>query len=133
MPAPHGPILDSCLERGVLVLTVKRSSIQGDEVADELRKELRSAADRTGSSRVVIDLSCARYVSSIAFWPLLSLRRWLQERGGRLLICGLSGAVADVFHTTKMVSAAGAADAPFEVATDRAEAITLLAGPAPPA
>ena len=76
---------------------------------------------------VVIDLSAARYVSSIAFWPLLSLRRRLQEQQGRLLICGLGGAVADVFQTTKMVSSAGSADAPFEVAADRAEAVALLA------
>jgi anti-anti-sigma factor len=127
MPEPQGPILEHTLERGVLVVLINRSSIQGEEVADALRQELRDVVERTGAGRVVIDLSRARYVSSIAFWPLLSLRRRLQEKGGRLLICGLSGPVADVFHTTKMVSSSGAADAPFEVAADRAEAVARLA------
>jgi anti-anti-sigma factor len=131
MPEPHGPILESALERGVLVLTVTRRSIEGDEVADALRQELLALVERAEVKKVVIDLSRARYVSSIAFWPLLSLRRRLQDKGGRLIICGLTGAVADVFQTTKMVSAAGTADAPFEVAADRAAAIAHLAGPPP--
>jgi anti-anti-sigma factor len=122
-------MFESCLERGVLVLTVTEPSIEGEALADRLRQEMLEAVERAGVKWVVIDLNQARYVSSIAFWPLLSLRRRLQqEQGGRLLICGLTGAVADVFQTTRMVSAAGSADAPFEVATDRAEAVALLAG-----
>jgi anti-anti-sigma factor len=127
MPPTVGPLLHSALEHGVLVLTVNAPRIEGEAVADSLRTELLEAVERAGARWVVIDMSTARYVSSIAFWPLLSMRRHLQDQKGRLLICGLTGAVADVFHTTKMVSAAGTADAPFEVAADRAEAVTLLA------
>jgi anti-anti-sigma factor len=121
------PILECTLERGVLVLTVTGPSIQGEEVAEALRKEMLAAVDRAKPKGIVIDLSRARYVSSIAFWPLLSLRRRQQEQGGRLIICGLTGAVADVFHTTKMVSSSGAPDAPFEVADNRDEAVNRLA------
>jgi anti-anti-sigma factor len=130
MPEVSGPLLQSAVERGVLVLTVATPRIEGEDIAETLRGELLEAVERAGVPWVVIDLSAARYVSSIAFWPLLSLRRRLQEHKGRLLICGLSGAVADVFQTTKMVSSAGSADAPFEVAADRAEAVALLADPA---
>jgi anti-anti-sigma factor len=128
MAQPRRPILETGLERGVLVLTVTEPSIQGETIADRLRQEMLEAVERAAVLWVVIDLRHARYLSSIAFWPLLSLRRRLQEQGGRLLICGLTGAVADVFHTTKMVSSAGSADAPFEVVEDRTEAISLLAG-----
>jgi anti-anti-sigma factor len=127
MPLSHGPILESHLDRGVLVVTFTQPSIQGEETAEKVRQELLDAVERAGVRWVVIDLSPVRYLSSIAFWPLLSLRRRLQEQGGRLLICGLTPTVADIFHTTRMASAAGASDAPFEVVADRAEAVPLLA------
>jgi anti-anti-sigma factor len=127
MPLHHGPILESHLDRGVLVVTCTQPSIQGETIAEQVRQELLDAVDRAGVRWVVVDLTNVRYLSSIAFWPLLSLRRRLQQEGGRLLICGLTGAVADVFHTTRMVSSAGSADAPFEVVADRAEAVPLLA------
>jgi anti-anti-sigma factor len=133
MPQPLGPILEAALDRGVLVLAVTRKSIEGDEVADALRQELLDAVERGGSGKVAIDLSQVRYLSSIAFWPLLSLRRRLQDQGGRLIICGLTATVADIFETTRMISSTGSADAPFEVAADRAEAVVRLAGPAPDA
>jgi anti-anti-sigma factor len=132
MSSSHGPILESHLDRGVLVVTFTQPSIQGEAIAEKVRQELLDAVERAGVRWVVIDLSRVRYLSSIAFWPLLSLRRRLQEQGGRLLICGLTGAVADVFHTTRMVSSAGAADAPFEVVADRNEAVPLLAELAKP-
>jgi anti-anti-sigma factor len=131
MPEPHGPILESALDRGILVLTVTRRSIEGDEVAAALRQELLEVVERAGAKQVVIDLSRAHYVSSIAFWPLLALRRRLQEKGGRLLVCCLSPTVADIFETTKMISTSGATDAPFEFAPDRAAAVGRLAGTAP--
>ncbi len=129
MPEPHGPILESAFDRGVLVFTVTRQSIEGDEVAEALRRELLECVQRVGAKQVVIDLSRAQYVSSIAFWPLLALRRRLQEKGGRLLICGLCPNVADVFQTTKMISTTGGSDAPFEVAPNRTAAVDRLAGP----
>ena len=123
MPQPAGPFLQSSLEQGVLVLTIVQPRIQGEEAAQALREELHAAVERAGAKRVVIDLQHARYLSSVAFWPLLSLRRQLLDAGGRLIICGLSGDIEDVFMTTKMISTGGAVDAPFEVAPDVPAAI----------
>jgi anti-anti-sigma factor len=131
MIQPQGPILQSVLDGGVLVLAVTRRSIEGDEVADALRQELLEQVERAAAGKVVIDLSQVRYLSSIAFWPLLSLRRRLQDQGGRLIICGLTATVADIFRTTKMIGSGGRSDAPFEVAADRAEAVARLAGSEP--
>jgi len=121
-----GPLLQSVVDRGVLVLTITQPRIQGEEIAQALREEMRSALERAGINRVVIDLQHARYLSSVAFWPLLSLRRQLLDAGGRLMICGLSGDVEDVFTTTKMISTGGEVDAPFEVAPDVAAAVARL-------
>jgi anti-anti-sigma factor len=121
------PYLDCCMERGVLVLTVNRRQIEGEDLALGLKEELLSTVASFGATRVVLDLSQTRYVSSIAFWPLLTLRRQLADQDGRLIICGLTGAVYEVFTTTKMVSSAGALNTPFEMAPDREAAIALLA------
>jgi anti-anti-sigma factor len=116
------------VEQDVLVLTILQRRIQGEEVAQELREEMQAAVDQAGRNRVVIDLQHTEYLSSVAFWPLLSLRRRLLDAGGRLIICGLTGDIQDVFATTKMISTGGAADAPFEVAADAPEAVARLRG-----
>src|SRR5436190_937564 len=121
------PYLDVSSERGVLVLTVLRQQIAGEDSAAGLKEELLAAVRTSGLSKVVLDLKNTRYVSSIAFWPLLTLRRQLADQHGRLLICGLTGAVQEVFTTTKMISSSGSTNAPFEMAADREAAVARLA------
>jgi anti-anti-sigma factor len=128
MPEPL-QYLEREIEHGVLVLTITHRQIEGEETAQGLKQDLLAAVAESGLTKVVLDLRNTRYVSSIAFWPLLTLRRQLTEQGGRLLICGLTGAVQDVFTSTKMVSLSGALNAPFEVAPDRVTAVNRLASP----
>ncbi len=109
-------------------MTIAQPRLQGEEIAHELREALREAVEESGVNRVVIDFCHARYLSSAAFWPLLSLRKKLRDEGGRMMICGLTGDVEDVFTTTKMISTGGSADAPFEVAADPSAAVARLLG-----
>jgi anti-anti-sigma factor len=125
------PLLHCSVQQGVLVLAIVQPRIQGEEIASNLREELRSAVAQAGVHRVVLDLQHARYLSSVAFWPLLTLRRELLNAGGRLVICGLSGDIEDVFATTKMISTDGQPDAPFEVAADVPAAVARLLADAP--
>ncbi len=126
MARPPEPAVQSGVENGVLVLTLLWPSIEGEDAARQLGREIQEAVARTGATAVVVDLQHTRFVSSAFFWPLLNLRRQLQAKGGRLLICGLTGAVEDVFCTTRMVSTGGAVDAPFQMAPDRAAAVAHL-------
>jgi anti-anti-sigma factor len=118
--------LDSRVEDGVLVLTVLRRQIEGEALARELKNELLAAVAGAGLSQVVLDLKNTLYISSIVFWPLLALRKQLRDQGGRLLLCGLTGAVLDVFTTTQMVGDGGSLNAPFEVSPDRTVALARL-------
>ena len=120
--------LEASVEQGVLVLTVTQRQIEGEDVAAALKEELLASVARHQLNKVVLDLRNTRYVSSIAFWPLLTLRRQLADQGGKLIICGLTGAVEEVFTTTKMVSSSGSMNAPFEMAADREAAVARLAG-----
>jgi anti-anti-sigma factor len=121
------PYLEASVERGVLVLTILRQQIEGEDIALGLKEELLATVAHHDLNKVVLDLKNTRYVSSIAFWPLLALRRQLSDSGGRLIVCGLTGAVHEIFTTTKMVSSAGALNAPFEMAPDREAAVAMLA------
>ena len=125
MPAEK-PILESCLEDDILVLTVTTRQIEGEATAMQLKDEIAKVVEPSGLVKVVLDLKSTRYLSSIAFWPLLTLRKYLSQRQGRLVLCGLTGAVEEVFTSTKMISHTGSADAPFEVAVDREAAIAKL-------
>jgi anti-anti-sigma factor len=121
------PYLEASVEQGVLVLTIQRQQIEGEDIAAGLKDELLAAVAQYDLHKVVLDLKNTRYVSSIAFWPLLALRRQLADKGGRLIVCGLTGAVRDIFTSTKMVSSEGSLNAPFEMAPDREAAVALLA------
>ena len=127
MTDPASPLLQPAVDHGVLVLTVTAPKIEGELVAEQLREEMLGAVAQHHATRVVIDLAHTRYVSSIVFWPLLTLRKRLAAQGGRLVICGLTGMVHDVFTTTKMVDTGGSPDAPFETAPDRPSAVSRLA------
>jgi anti-anti-sigma factor len=120
------PILESSREDDILILTVTARQIEGEATAMQLKEELTKVVEASELVKVVLDLKSTRYLSSIAFWPLLTLRKYLSQRQGRLILCGLTGAVEDVFMSTKMISSAGSADAPFEVAVDREAAVAKL-------
>ena len=120
------PLLHGSVDEGVLILTITQSRIQGEETAQQLRDEMQTALEKTGVNRVVVDLQHVRYLSSVAFWPLLNLRRQLLDIGGRMIICGLNGDLEDIFTTTKMISTGGAVDAPFEVAPSNSAALERM-------
>jgi anti-anti-sigma factor len=123
------PFLEASVEENVLVLTIVQQQLEGEESAAALKEELLATVSKYGLTRVVLDLKNTRYVSSIAFWPLLTLRRQLADQNGKLIICGLTGAVEEVFTTTKMVSSSGSMKAPFEMADDRQSAIARINEP----
>jgi anti-anti-sigma factor len=126
MAEPHAAPVQVSMDQGVLVLTITVRQIEGEEVAEALRQAMLAAVASQQTPKVVIDFQHIRYVSSVVFRPLLGLRRQLQQIKGRLLVCGLSKTVGDVFYTTRMISNSGNFNAPFEMETDRAAAVARL-------
>jgi anti-anti-sigma factor len=114
------------VECPAIVLTITEPQLQGDPVAEALREDLLAAVDRCGARSVVLDFRRVTYVSSVAFRPLLSLHRKLKQGGGRLVLCGMSERVAEVFHVTRLISTSGSSAAPFESQPDLPAAIASL-------
>src|SRR4051795_1600043 len=101
MPEAQDQHLTTQLLDGVLVLTIVDRQVEGEEVPEALRQEMLSAVEKTGVRSVVVNFCNTRLISSAAFRPLLALRRKLLEEGGRLVLCGLSPIIGDVFYTTR--------------------------------
>jgi anti-anti-sigma factor len=115
-------------EQGVLVLSLSPSKIQDEDLAMAARQDLLQAATESGATKVVVNLEHVHEISSVAFWPLLSLHRKMKETQGRMLLCGLQPGVAEVMQVTRMLSTSGSTNAPFVEAPDVAAAITRLNG-----
>jgi len=120
-------------EGDVLVLTLTEAQVEGDSIAQSLQAELLAAASAAAARKVIVDFQNVKYISSVAFSPLLALRRHLNGTGGRLVVCGLNEMVGDIFYTTKMVSPSGTFAAPFEMQPDVAAAVAALSPPTEPA
>jgi anti-anti-sigma factor len=114
------------VECTAVVLTIAETQLQGDLVSDALREDLLAAVDHSGTANLVIDFHRVTYLSSVAFRPLLSVHRKLKERGGRLVLCGMTPPVAEVFLITRLVSTSGTTPAPFEMQLDVPAALASL-------
>src|SRR5262249_28347731 len=117
-------------EGDVLVLTLTEKQVEGDAIAQALQRELLAAGTEADARKVVVDFQNVHYISSVAFSPLLALRRHLNGQKGRLVVCGLNTMVGDIFYTTKMVSPTGTFGAPFEMQPDVPAAVAALTTPA---
>lgn len=114
------------VECTAVVLRLTNAQVEGDPISDALREDLLTAVTGSDAAHVVLDFRSVNYLSSVAFRPLLSLRRKLKERGGRLVLCGMSQPVAEVFHVTRLVSTGGSSAAPFELQPDVPAAVASL-------
>jgi anti-anti-sigma factor len=132
MPEPTYEHVEVHSDQGVLVLTITEPHVEGDEIANALRDEVLAAVAQHGAQKVVVDFRHTEYISSVAFRPLFSLRRKLEETKGRMVLCGVSKAIGDVFYTTRLVDPTGLLTSAFEMVTDVKAAIARLTGPPTP-
>ena len=126
MEKPEYHYLTAKVEQTVLVLTITETRLQEERVAEALFQEMLKAASQIAVRKVVVDMRHLEYMSSVAFRPLLRLRGRLQKSGGRMILCGLTPLVGDIFYTTKMLSSTGAFEAPFRMELDVAAAVAQL-------
>jgi anti-anti-sigma factor len=110
----------------LVVLKVTENQVKGDGLSDALRDEFLAAATQVGAVYAVIDLQAVSFFASTGIRPLLSMNRYLRERGGRMILCNLSDNVREIFEVTRLISTTGAAPVTFEVAKDVPSAVAHL-------
>lgn len=99
---------------GVLVISLGHREMHGEELADDVNRELQAALQAGGSLRVVVDLERVEVMSTPCMRPLLQMRSWLKERGGKAVLCRLSPTVTEIFRITRMIPAAAGTPALFD-------------------
>lgn len=117
------------LQCPVVVLTITEAQVLGDEMADQLRDQLLAVAVQAQAKNAVLDFQHVQFLSSSGFRPLLSLHRLLRQQNGKLLLCGLTPEVHEIFEVTRLISTKGVSRAPFDVYPDVPSAVASLFGP----
>jgi anti-sigma B factor antagonist len=104
---------------GVTVATLQVSKIVSDEDIHEFGEQLDTLAKTDGPRTVVIDFGQVQYLSSATLSRLISLKRRLGSAHGRLVLCGISPDLLEIFRITRLHTV-------FEIDRDVPEALARL-------
>jgi anti-anti-sigma factor len=115
------------VQEHALVLGITAPQLLDDVLADGLPGELHAALACSAARNVVLHLEEVKAVCSGAFAALIDLQQALRGRGGQLVLCGLSGPLAEAFHIVGLTGTPGPAAA-FETRPDVPAALAFLAG-----
>ena len=110
-------------EQGILVITITSSQLLDDVMADGFLQELLAAVSQGSAQKVVVDFRAVKAICTGVFQALRELKAHIQKTTGRLVLCGLSPAVEEVFHLAGLAAEAGA---PFETRPDVEAAVATL-------
>jgi anti-anti-sigma regulatory factor len=113
------------MQGDVLVLEITAPQLLDDVLADGFAGELHAAMACSRARKVVLNLAEVKAACSGAFAALLDLQQALCGRGGRLVLCGLSGPLVAAFHIAGLTAAPGLA-APLETRPDVPAALACL-------
>ena len=87
----------------VLILTIGLSRVASYELAEAMGRELLAAVQDRPAPQVAVDMSRVEYMSSVGYGPLITLRGRVRDAGGRVILCGLSGVVKEMFEATRLL------------------------------
>jgi anti-anti-sigma factor len=113
----------------MLVLTAHTAEVRGDDLTAHLERTFAAEVERSKASRVVIDLTAVKYITSIGVRVLLSLYQTVKPGGGRIVLCGLSEMVSEVLQLMRFIDPSGSRLTPFEVQSDAKAAVVSLLTP----
>lgn len=113
------------LEGTALVVDVLPEQLRDFSVVQALREGVIAAIEQTKVKHVVIDLSRVKHIGSVAFLAFLAIRR--QSGIDRIVLCGLSEFVQELFRMCKLIASSDGKNAPFEQAATRQDALKMCA------
>ncbi len=126
------PTTEPVTPDAVLLLTVNAAEIRGDELTAELERTFSAEVERTGATKVVVDMTAVTYITSTGVRTLLTLYHQVKKAGGRVVLCGLTEMVSEVLHLMRFIDSTGLRPAPFEVQPDATAAVVALLNRAAP-
>jgi anti-sigma B factor antagonist len=85
------------------VVDVVVPQLTEEENIDQLGQEFFTLIGQYECRRLVVDLSKVEYASSAALGKLITLHRRLHRSDGQLVLCGITGALADILTTSRLM------------------------------
>jgi anti-anti-sigma factor len=85
-------------DQAVLVVSGRMDAENAPQFEQQCRVSIAE-----GTTRLVVDLGGLTYVSSMGLRCFISIAKTLQDKGGALRICRLSGLVRQVFEITGLL------------------------------
>ena len=86
----------------VTVVRLKVSRLDDDDTTRDLFSQIDSLIQEAGRRNLVLNLSSPTYLPSLAIGKLILLNRRAQSVHGRLVLCNLSQAVAEILDATHL-------------------------------
>jgi anti-sigma B factor antagonist len=97
-------IFESYESGGVLILTVDESGYGESDRQAGNREWLYSTIQSREDGRFAVDLGSVSYLSSADFGILISLKRRIDARKGRLVLFGVNSFIVDTLQTMRLSS-----------------------------
>ncbi len=104
--------------KGVNVVELVLPQFVDSDEFDRINESLLTMLGNKADARWIIDLSAVTYMGSSALGLMVNIRQKIKQAGGRLVICGLSRRLLEVFHTCCM-------ERLFAIVPTREEAVTM--------
>jgi anti-anti-sigma factor len=108
--------------QGVQLVTFEETAETGDSRQTSQRQGLYQMIESLSDPRFAFDLGAVRYLTSSDIGFLITLRRRIGARHGRVVIFAIDDYLVDVFKTMRLHTL-------FEFAHDMREALTRLSVP----
>ena len=126
MPFPdfHPAYFDVRDDDGVAIACVSVPQLTEEENIEQLGQEFFSLIGQYECRRLVVDLSKVEYATSAALGKLITLHRRMHRSDGQLVLCGVTGTLADILTTSRLMDY-------FNVAENTEEAAARLRSAAP--
>ena len=104
---------------GAIVVQFRDSKILEDRTIQQLGAELIDLIQGRTAPQMVLDFTGVKYLSSAALGKLITLRRKVDQVGGRLKLCEIALETMDVFKIAKL-------DDYFDILRDQRSALDSL-------
>jgi anti-sigma B factor antagonist len=106
-------------KNGANIVRFRDAKILEDRVIQQLGAELVGLVQGQSEPKLVLDFTGVKYLSSAALGKLITLRRKVEQAGGKLRLCEIDSEAMDVFRIAKL-------DDYFEIHRDQRSALESL-------
>lgn len=106
-------------QQGAVVAAVNVPRLTDEDNIDQLGQEMFALAEQFNFRSVVLNIESVEYLTSAVLGKMISLHRKLHRYEGKLVICGVCTAVAEILKSSRL-------EEYFNIASDVDAAIQML-------